>query len=135
MSPLDPVQIAALKFAEGKPGVGWFMEQGLGKTLTALAEFDGLAKRNEADRMIVICPNTFKRGWRDEIEKHGFDFDVHIFRSAKRRDSHQVLQPSHVDLHERFHPPVMIVNYEAARMQKVLAGTDQMGARAARPIW
>ena len=42
MSPLDPVQIAALEFAEGKPGVGWFMEQGLGKTLTALTEFDGL---------------------------------------------------------------------------------------------
>ena len=31
MSSLDPVQLAALKFAEGKPGVGWFMEQGLAK--------------------------------------------------------------------------------------------------------
>ena len=39
MSTLDPVQIAALDFARGKRGVGWFMEQGLGKTLTALAEF------------------------------------------------------------------------------------------------
>ena len=32
MSQLDPVQIAALEFAEGKQGVGWFLEQGLGKT-------------------------------------------------------------------------------------------------------
>ena len=40
MSPLDPVQLAALKFAKGKPGVGCFLQQGLGKSLTALAEFD-----------------------------------------------------------------------------------------------
>ena len=33
MSQLDPVQIAALDFAQGKQGVGWFLEQGLGKTL------------------------------------------------------------------------------------------------------
>ena len=33
MSQLDPVQIAALEFAEGKQGVGFFIEQGCGKTL------------------------------------------------------------------------------------------------------
>ena len=46
MTTLDPVQIAALEFADGKPGVGWFMEQGLGKSLTALAEFKQLYKSN-----------------------------------------------------------------------------------------
>ena len=34
MSALDPVQVAALDFAMGKQGVGFFLEQGLGKTLT-----------------------------------------------------------------------------------------------------
>ena len=48
MSPLDPVQIAALKFAEGKSGIGWFMEQGLGKTLTALAEFQRLVEEERS---------------------------------------------------------------------------------------
>ena len=129
MSTLDPVQLAALSFAEGKPGVGWFMEQGLGKTLTALAEFDGLVKRNEADRMIVICPNTFKQGWADEIVKHGFDFDVHVFRSAKREAATGFCQQTHIDIHGRFHPPVMIFNYEAARMPKVLAGMIKWAAR------
>ena len=33
MSQLDPVQIAALDFAQGKQGVGWFLEQGLGNGL------------------------------------------------------------------------------------------------------
>ena len=116
MSPLDPVQLAALEFAAGKPGVGWFLEQGLGKTLTALTEFDGLVKRNEADRMIVICPNTFKQGWHDEIVKHGFDFDVHIFQSSKRNDATEFASRSHDN------PPVFIINYEAARIKTVIAG-------------
>ena len=42
MSQLDPVQIAALDFARGKKGVGFFLEQGLGKTLIALTEFSFL---------------------------------------------------------------------------------------------
>ena len=129
MSPLDPVQLAALEFAAGKPGVGWFLEQGLGKTLTALTEFDGLVKRNEADRMIVICPNTFKKGWHDEIIKHGFDFDVHVFRSAKREAATGFCQQTHVDMHGRFHAPVMIVNYEAVRLKTVLSGLIKWARR------
>ena len=129
MSPLDPVQIAALEFAAGKPGVGWFLEQGLGKTLTALAEFQQLVKENKADRLIVVCPNTFKKGWADEIVKHGFDFDVHVFRSAKREAATGFCQQTHVDMHGRFHAPVMIFNYEAARMPKVLAGMIKWAGR------
>ena len=34
--------------------------------------------------MIVVAPNSFKQGWAAEIVKHGFDFDVHVFRSSKR---------------------------------------------------
>ena len=116
MSQLDPVQIAALDFADGKPGVGWFMEQGLGKSLTALAEFQRLYEQNLVDKMIVICPNTFKQGWADEIEKHGFDFDVHIFRSVKRKDATAFAKT----VHEK--PPVFIINYEAARLASVIAG-------------
>ena len=129
MSPLDPVQIAALEFAAGKSGVGWFLEQGLGKTLTALAEFQQLVKENKADRLIVVCPNTFKKGWADEIIKHGFDFDVHVFRSAKREAATGFCQQTHVDVHGRFHAPVMIFNYEAARMPKVLAGMIKWAGR------
>ena len=61
MSALDPVQLAALEFARDKRGVGWFLEQGCGKTLCALAEFSWYSQLDDADRMIVICPNSFKR--------------------------------------------------------------------------
>ena len=124
MSPLDPVQIAALTFSEGKPGAGWFMEQGLGKTLTALAEFKQLVDECEVDRMVVICPNTFKQGWADEVTKHGFNFDVHVFRSAKREAATEFCREK-----VRNGPPVMIFNYEAARMKTVLAGMIKWASR------
>ena len=114
VSQLDPVQIAALEFAEDKQGVGWFLEQGLGKTLCALTEFSFLFQTAKVDRMIVICPNTFKAGWLDEIEKHGFKFDTHIFRSTKKTAAAEWLNNRH-DL-----PPVLIINYEAARMPGVI---------------
>ena len=64
--------------------------------------------------MVVICPNSFKRGFADEVEKHGFAYHVHIWRSIKKKDALAFLKASHVG-----HPPVLILNYEAARMTNV----------------
>lgn len=116
MSTLDPVQIAALDFARGKPGVAWFMEQGLGKTLTALDEFRDYAFCEEsADRMIVICPNTFKRGWADEIEKHGLTLEVELYESSKKAIT--LARMANMELHT---PRVLIINYDAIRMPEIL---------------
>jgi len=123
MSPLDPVQHAALAFARGKPGVGWFLEQGLGKTLLALAEFHALTLQNKVDRMIIICPNSFKLGWVEEIAKHGFDFDAHVFRTAKRAEATEFVGRTHSG------PPVLIINYEAARLKGVLTGLIKWASR------
>lgn len=116
MSALDPVQLAALDFARDKPGAAWFLEQGLGKTLCALTEFSWYQQLDEADRMIVVCPNTFKNGWVDEIEKHGFDFNFHVFRSSRK-------PAAGVFFSRQFHsaPPILIINYEALRMPDVLS--------------
>ena len=67
MSQLDPVQIAALEFAEGKQGVGWFMEQGLGKTLTRL------------DRILVPVPD--RQGRSDDRR-----LPEHLQKGLARRD-------------------------------------------------
>ena len=114
MSSLDPVQVAALEFSEGKQGVGWFLEQGLGKTLLALTEFSFLYQTGKVDRMIVVAPNSFKKGWLEEIEKHGFQFNVHIWRSTKKLAAADFLNGRHEK------PPVLIINFEAARMPGVL---------------
>ena len=123
MSQLDPVQIAALDFAQGKQGVGWFLEQGLGKTLLALTEFSFLYQTGKVDRMIVVAPNSFKKGWQEECEKHGFHFDVHIWRSTKKIAAADWLNSRHEK------PPVLIINYEAARMPGVLRALQIWAAR------
>jgi hypothetical protein len=115
---LDPVQIEALRFSGGKKGVGWFMEMGLGKTLCALQEF-ARARRGDgfasilSTRMIVVAPNSFKKGWVDEAEKHGFDFDMHIFVSGKKAND-KWLEARYAK------PPVLVINYEAIRSPDVL---------------
>lgn len=115
MSPLDPVQIAALDFARDKRGVGWFLQQGLGKTLCVLAEFSWYAQFDEVDRMIVVCPNTFKPGWTDEIEKHGFVFSTLVFQSSKKKAAELFLGREQHNA-----PPVIIINYDALRRPTVL---------------
>ena len=129
MSSLDPVQIAALEFADGKQGVGWFMEQGLGETLTALTEFSFLYQTGKVDRMIVICPNTFKKGWLDEIEKHGFakgDAYLALVEEGRRRQlaeqaSRQAAGPDH-QLRGRAHAEVnRAIQIWAARGDAYLA--------------
>jgi SNF2 family DNA or RNA helicase len=124
VSVLDPVQLAALDFARDKRGVGWFLEQGLGKSLTALAEYSWYSNLGEADRMVIVCPNSFKRGWIDEIEKHGFDFDWHIFRSLKKADAAKF-----INVRQRNRPPVFVLNYEALRMPNVLKAMCAWAAR------
>ena len=111
---LDPVQVAALEFARGKPGVGYFMEMGLGKTLTALAEFRQAAIDREATRMVVIAPNTFKPGWVEEIYKHGLAFQPFIYVSGSKHNDTWFSTVKYGA------PPVLIINYEAVRMPAVL---------------
>ena len=111
---LDPVQVAALEFARGKPGVGYFMEMGLGKTLTALAEFRQAAIDREATRMVVIAPNTFKPGWVEEIYKHGLAFQPFIYVSGSKHND------AWFSTIKYGAPPVLIINYEAVRMPAVL---------------
>lgn len=108
---LDPVQIEARKRSKGRAGFGFWMEMGLGKTLTALTEFlDGVP--DGITRMVTVCPNNFKSGWAEEVAKHGLDLDTHIFQSGSW-DSNQFLGKKY----DR--PPLLIINYEAIRSQSI----------------
>ena len=63
------VQEKALKYARGKKGYGWFLEMGLGKTAIAIAEFVDLLMEDKVDYMVVVCPNSLKRVWSDEVRQ------------------------------------------------------------------
>jgi SNF2 family DNA or RNA helicase len=107
MTNLLSVQKAALEASTGHEGFGYFMEMGLGKTLTTLADFIQLVEHGEATRLVVICPNSFKNGWNAEIEKHGMNVEPHLYESGGWNDGF---------LRKSFNrPPVAIINYEAIR--------------------
>lgn len=103
------VQKKALSAGRGKPGFAYYMEMGLGKTLTALTEFMELASTKEVTRLVVVCPNSFKSGWADEIKKHGIDVHCHVFESGADYENNNFLRTVYTK------PPVLIVNYEAIR--------------------
>ena len=106
------VQEKALTSSQGKPGFAYFMEMGLGKTLTALTEFLDLASDRKVTRLVVICPNSFKAGWVDEITKHKLDLYHHIYESGADWANLNFIKQ---DFDK---PPVLIVNYEAIRSEK-----------------
>jgi hypothetical protein len=105
------VQKAALQASAGKHGFAFFLEQGLGKTLLTLSEFVQLVAAGECSRMVVVCPNSFKHGWKEEIEKYNINVEPWVYRSGA--DNHHFLNR----MFNR--PPVLIVNYEAIRSANV----------------
>ena len=100
---LAPVQLEAITQANGRRGFAYFLEMGLGKTLTVLTEFQVLRTCRTVERLVVICPNSFKGGWVDEIEKHGLPLKPIIYESGRKLDIEDV--------------DVLIINYEAARTE------------------
>lgn len=68
---LDPAQAIAVTAmtTEGLLGLCLFDEQGIGKTVTALAAFDVLKERGETDCLVIVSPVTMMGGWKSEIEK------------------------------------------------------------------
>ena len=112
---LDPVQVEALKFARGKRGVGYFMEMGLGKTLTALEEFKRESDERNVTRLVVVAPNSFKPGWLEEIDKHGFAFQPYVYVSGATKRNDAWFSTTKYGA-----PPVLVINYEAARSKEVM---------------
>ena len=80
---LAPVQLEAITRANGRRGFAYFMEMGLGKTLTVLTEFKALRMCGAVERLVVICPNCFKGGWANEIEKHRTGLKAHHLRERQ----------------------------------------------------
>jgi SNF2 family DNA or RNA helicase len=105
-------QAEALRRSAGRTGFAFFLEQGLGKTSTTCADFLHHVDSHDIQRAVVFCPNSFKGGWVEEIQKWGFDIDPYIYtpdnesyiRSAMKRGFDK--------------PPMLIVNFEAARTPK-----------------
>lgn len=111
---LMDVQTEALKRSSGLRGFGFFMEMGLGKTLTDQVEFQrSVFDMNLVNRSLVVCPNSFKGGWVKDAEKWGIPVNQCIWDSGSphmaawmRKESKQ--------------PRQLIINYEAIRSESTM---------------
>lgn len=83
-------------------------EQGLGKTLVAIASFWDLRRNGVAERMLVICPNSLKLNWVAEIGKFAPGLAVEVAEGLpKVRRS--IFATSTAD--------VLVTSYETARIE------------------
>lgn len=110
------VQKAALSARGENKGFAYFMEQGLGKTLTTFADLLEMVAERRATRMVVICPNSFKMGWVKDAEKHKLDFDFFIWQAGMHTYLKSWMKRPFTK------PPILVVNWEAIRAIKYKDG-------------
>jgi SNF2 family DNA or RNA helicase len=102
------VQLEALKRSQGRKHFAYFMEMGLGKTALILAEYVSLVQQGLVDNLLVICPNSLKGVWLDEMDKVGFP--PNITRGAWPNTMHWLNSPGTSILIQE---SVIVMNYEA----------------------
>lgn len=112
---MDHQKVGVSFLTGGRAGLLAF-EQGLGKTLVAIDAFRRLREASEAERMLVICPNSLKRNWVAEIKKFGPMLTVEIAEGTPKA-RRETFSSSGAD--------VIVTSYETARTEvtSVLAFT------------
>jgi len=112
-------QIAAFNMALNLPAAGILMEQGCGKTITAIAIAGRRFQRGEVNRCLVVAPASVVPVWPLEFSLHAdFAHEVLALEGpvAKREQALLNWQPDPEKLQ------VAVINYEATwRMEEALA--------------
>lgn len=103
----------------GGPARGWghFMQMRVGKTPTALAEYELFARDHGFNRLLVVAPNKFKATWATEAEKFGSTCAPFVFESSKRKAFGEVLNAPNDTL--------VAVNYEALKSSATRAALSE----------
>jgi SNF2 family DNA or RNA helicase len=104
---LDGHQIVnvALMCEPDSPGLCVFDEQGAGKTVTVIFAFDLLAKRNEADTLIVLAPKSMVPEWPRDVQRFKGDLYRTMIISGSRREKRTALRSA---------ADVLVTNFETA---------------------
>ncbi len=115
-------QRTALEMAMERKAFGYLMDQGTGKTWTAINDMGYQWRQNRVSAVIVACPNSIKEQWSEQIAQHMPDdvqVNVGIWVSQPNAAQKQNMQ-NWVRNFEDQDPGLhfMIVNVEALGMKR-----------------
>lgn len=114
-----PHQGVGVAFLLENQGALLLDEMGLGKTKQAIDAAYSLFASGAATRACIVCPNSVKIPWKEEIEKQIGQSDLVIVPAGSTKDREKVLL-------EKTPGSWVIVNYEALRyMEKAFRGFVQ----------
>ncbi len=104
-----PHQRHGTRFLRSKVAAALFDEQGLGKSKQLIDSVGQDIQAGVLDGALIICPNTVKTTWGEEIERHS-DLRYAIFGAGKkaRRDAFRSLRAA-----------FYVINYEAVAAELV----------------
>ena len=105
---LMPHQRLGAHFLAAHTGALLADEQGLGKTLTCLAAFWLVRQAEPGTQLLIVCPNSLKRTWRNEIERFFGGWSISV--ASGSRSSRRKATSTRAD--------VYVVNYEAVRSDR-----------------
>lgn len=101
-------QREGVAFLTGQPSGLLAFEQGLGKTLVAIESFRRMLESGQAERLLVVCPNSLKRNWVAEFAKFAPHVSVDVVE-GKPKKRRQAFAESRAR--------VIITSYETARTE------------------
>ena len=115
-------QRTALEMAMERDAFGYLMDQGTGKTWTAINDMGYQWRKNRIGTVIVACPNSIKEQWAEQIAQHmpeDIQTNVGIWVSQPNAEQKRAMQ-TWVHNFEDDDPGLhfMIVNVEALGMPR-----------------
>lgn len=133
MNKLYPHQREGVRRALTRPFFALFMEQGTGKTPTAIRIIEKLYRRDYLHRWLIVAPDTLLYNWQKEWEAWGRLSNVHVVRLTGRKRARwasqlERLRDADLDFHtlkelrsqgrSRDGQPltVLLLNFERARI-------------------
>jgi len=78
-------------YHQDQPGVGLFLDCGLGKTSISLSIVELLKAMGEVEKTLVVAPlRVCHSVWPAEIEKHGFDLTINVIHGCTKKRIRQL---------------------------------------------
>lgn len=118
-APLMVHQSVASRCAQGSPAYGLLMEQGTGKTATAISIVDEEVDKLPDDQVyhhLIVCPKNVCTNWIVEYQKFSkHDNTVHVIRGSKIKRLKQMLEARMVN---DVRISVCIISYESFVLSK-----------------